>query len=102
MSPSSAPDWTRNPDVGTVAGRWEAVAAERGQWMASRSDEELGAVIYYQRLNGEPGATRLDVLIRHVVNHSTYHRGQVTAFLRNLGKTPPSTDLVLWDLIRSG
>lgn len=101
-SPTSPPDWSRTSDATTLAGRWEAVAAERGEWMAMRSDRELGAVVSYHRLNGEPGGTRLDVLIRHVVNHSTFHRGQVIAFLRSLGKTPPSTDLVLWDLLRSG
>jgi uncharacterized damage-inducible protein DinB len=101
-SPSSAPDWARNPDAAALAKSWEAVAVERGQWMAARSDEDFGAMISYRRLNGEPGSTRLDVLVRHVVNHSTYHRGQVMAFLRNLGKTPPSSDLVLWELLRTG
>jgi uncharacterized damage-inducible protein DinB len=28
------------------------------------------------------------------VNHATYHRGQLASMLRQLGKTPPSTDLV--------
>ena len=30
-------------------------------------------------------------LIQHVVNHSTYHRGQVASLLRQLGHTPPAT-----------
>lgn len=101
-SPSSAPDWMRDPGAETLATRWEAVAEERSRWMASRSDEDVEGVISYRRLGGEPGSNRLDVLVRHVVNHSTYHRGQVAAFLRNLGRTPPSTDLVLWDRLRSG
>lgn len=36
------------------------------------------------------------VLLRHVVNHSTYHRGQVAAKLKRLGIEPPATDLVFW------
>ena len=32
-------------------------------------------------------------LLQHVVNHSTYHRGQVTMSLRLLGLAAPSTDL---------
>jgi uncharacterized damage-inducible protein DinB len=32
----------------------------------------------------------------HVVNHSTYHRGQVATMLRQLGKTPQSTDYLLF------
>jgi uncharacterized damage-inducible protein DinB len=31
-------------------------------------------------------------LIHHALNHSTYHRGQVTLLLRQLGHTPPFTD----------
>lgn len=92
----------QDPDAETLATRWEKVAEDRARWMASRSDEDVRGVISYRRLGGKPGSSRLDVLVRHVVNHSTYHRGQVTAFLRNLGKTPPSTDLVLWDRLRSG
>ncbi len=30
----------------------------------------------------------LDESIRHVVNHSTYHRGQVTTLIRQLGGKP--------------
>jgi uncharacterized damage-inducible protein DinB len=30
-------------------------------------------------------------LIQHVVDHSTYHRGQVASLLRQLGHTPPAT-----------
>ena len=35
-------------------------------------------------------------LMRHVVNHSTYHRGQVATQLRHLGRTPPTTDLIAY------
>jgi len=31
-----------------------------------------------------------------VVNHSTYHRGQVSTQLRQLGLTPPNTDLITY------
>jgi uncharacterized damage-inducible protein DinB len=36
------------------------------------------------------------VVLRHVVNHSTYHRGQVAAKLKRLGVEPAATDLVFW------
>lgn len=99
-SPSSAPGWMKEPKADELAERWEEVAAERARWLAARTEADVGAPLDYRRLDGEPGSTRLDVLVRHVVNHSTYHRGQVAAFLRTLGKVPPSTDLVLWDRLR--
>jgi uncharacterized damage-inducible protein DinB len=35
-------------------------------------------------------------LLRHVVNHSTYHRGQVAAKLKRFGIEPPNTDFFFW------
>jgi uncharacterized damage-inducible protein DinB len=37
-------------------------------------------------------------VLRHVVNHSTYHRGQVAAKLKRLGVEQPATDLIFWAL----
>ena len=46
-------------------------------------------------LNGQAGASRLDHMLQHVVNHGSYHRGQVTTLLRQLGAAPPAqTDLI--------
>jgi uncharacterized damage-inducible protein DinB len=34
----------------------------------------------------------LGELVQHILNHSTYHRGQIALLLRQLGHEPPSTD----------
>lgn len=34
--------------------------------------------------------------LRHLVNHGTYHRGQIAAKLKRLGVEPPATDLIFW------
>jgi uncharacterized damage-inducible protein DinB len=36
------------------------------------------------------------VVLRHVVNHSTYHRGQVASKLKRLGVEQPATDFIFW------
>jgi uncharacterized damage-inducible protein DinB len=36
------------------------------------------------------------VVLRHIVNHTTYHRGQVASKLKRLGIQQPETDLVYW------
>ena len=35
-------------------------------------------------------------VLRHIVNHSTYHRGQVASKLKRFGIEPPNTDFFWW------
>jgi uncharacterized damage-inducible protein DinB len=37
-------------------------------------------------------------VLRHVVNHTTYHRGQVASKIKKFGIQQPDTDLVYWAL----
>lgn len=80
--------------------RWEEVARDRAAFLAERTEATLAEPLRYTTFDGKPFADPLGELAVHVFNHSTYHRGQLAAFLRDLGVKPPSTDYVLW--IRSG
>ncbi|PFW71995.1 damage-inducible protein DinB [Priestia aryabhattai] len=40
--------------------------------------------------------TRLSDVVQHVVNHGTYHRGNITAMLRQLGHPGVMTDYILY------
>jgi uncharacterized damage-inducible protein DinB len=52
-------------------------------------------VLDYQLFNGAAGRSVFWHMLQHVVNHASYHRGQVTTMLRQLGAAPPkSTDLI--------
>lgn len=35
-------------------------------------------------------------MLRHIVNHSTYHRGQIASKLKRFGIEPPNTDFFFW------
>jgi uncharacterized damage-inducible protein DinB len=48
----------------------------------------LNRVIEYRLFSGEPGASVFWHMLQHVVNHASYHRGQVTTMLRQLGARP--------------
>jgi hypothetical protein len=53
------------------------------------------AIIEYRLLNGTPGRTGFWQMLQHVVNHASYHRGQITTLLRQLGAEPPkSMDMI--------
>ena len=58
-------------------------------------DQGADRVIAYRLFNGQAGETRLWHVVQHLVNHASYHRGQLTTMLRQLGARPPaSMDLV--------
>jgi uncharacterized damage-inducible protein DinB len=58
----------------------------------------LAAPFRWRNLRDEERAAPLWAVVRHVVNHATYHRGQISSMVRRLGGTPLPTDLVLWGI----
>ena len=51
---------------------------------------------FAQRLGREPVTPSLAETLLQVAMHSTYHRGQVNARLREVGIEPPLTDYIAW------
>jgi len=71
--------------------RWEA-------WSDSLSEADLARHLPFRRLNGEEAGAPVWQIVMHLVNHGTLHRGQVMGMLRQLGVTPPPTDLIAYYL----
>ena len=60
-------------------------------------DEQNGLdhAFRYAELDGQETQSVFWQSVQHVVNHAAYHRGQVTAMMRQLGNPPPdSQDLI--------
>lgn len=77
---------------------WTEVSHRQSAFIAELSEADLDRVIRYTNTAGQPFAAPLSRLLRHVVNHATYHRGQVATMLRQIGLTPPGTDLTVFYL----
>jgi uncharacterized damage-inducible protein DinB len=95
-SPTRAPDWFSNPSPPALMKALEQVEGDRLQFLLSLASEDLDKEVGYSLLDGSKGVLPLSTLFRHVMNHSTYHRGQLAAMLRRLNVTPPSTDLMIY------
>jgi len=95
-SPKALLDPAGFPTSGAIKTRWENLARERAEFLAAQTGETLSRTLTYQNLKGETLSWPLGRLMLHVVNHSTYHRGQVTTLLRQLGAQPAVTDLVYY------
>ncbi|WP_273144860.1 DinB family protein [Oceanicaulis alexandrii] len=68
-------------------------------YAATVKPEQLEDVFEYVNTRGEEKALPLGVVLTHVFNHQTHHRGQATHILRQLGVAePPSLDLLYFAL----
>ena len=95
-SPSGIPeDWDLS-SIPKIRERWREVDSETAEFLSGLTEESLGEVLHYRNTAGEPFAEPLWQLLFHVVNHSSYHRGQVTTLLRQSGLPAVSTDFVLF------
>ncbi|HLG34297.1 MAG TPA: DinB family protein [Bacteroidia bacterium] len=56
-------------------------------YVESRSEEQLMEMLDYKNVAGQPFTNCIRDIIQHVVNHATYHRGQVITMLRQVGYT---------------
>ncbi len=80
-------------DLASIRTGWDEVERERRDFLGGLSAADLDRVIEYQSLMvNRRFAYPLRHMLQHVVNHSTYHRGQLTTLLRQLGVKPCATD----------
>jgi uncharacterized damage-inducible protein DinB len=93
-SPTAAPEWATSPSAAVQRSKLREIETDRLAFLRALKDADLDRPLAYKRLNGESNSLPLGHLLRHVVNHSTYHRGQVATMIRQVGGTPASTDLL--------
>jgi uncharacterized damage-inducible protein DinB len=61
----------------------------------SKDNTFLRQTYSYRSMKGDPFEDTYEATMFHVVNHSTYHRGQLTTMLRQAGVTAlAATDLI--------
>ena len=84
------------PDVDAIASRWHEVDRDQQAFITTLTDDHLLTRLSYENLQSQQWEYWLMHMMQHVVNHSSYHRGQVVALLRQLGETPPSTDFLVF------
>ncbi len=84
------------PMLEHIRARWDEVERELAEFTAALTKESLGRSIGYVNSRGETWTYTLWQMMQHVVNHSTYHRGQVATMLRQLGAEAPATDLLVF------
>jgi len=68
-------------------------------WMSfvqAHPNQTFEEMINYQNSAGKKFENTLRQIIAHVINHSTYHRGQLATKLKEKGIQPPATDYIVY------
>jgi uncharacterized damage-inducible protein DinB len=93
-SPSSLPDLSSLNTAEALRAHWSEQESKLLGFVARLTQSDLDRVMEYKTLNFGVYQNPLWQSMQHLVNHSTYHRGQVTTLLRQLGAKPILTDLM--------
>jgi uncharacterized damage-inducible protein DinB len=89
-------DQKHHPTLAAVRKKWDEVERGMSQFLASLTEENISAVVTYKTIEGKQSSYPLWQIMQHVVNHSSYHRGQIVTMLRQLGIKPVGTDLITY------
>lgn len=96
VSPTAFPEIDL-ADLDTLRERWLELEGKVRDYLDEAGEAGLQRIIPYRLMSGKESASPLWQMVAHVVNHATYHRGQVTTLLRQLGAAPPpSTDMITY------
>jgi uncharacterized damage-inducible protein DinB len=82
------------PSLETLKKVWEDAAARTARFVSRLDDRALGKSLEYVTTEGKTHANSVQQILQHVVNHSSYHRGQIASMLRQLGGEPVNTDMI--------
>jgi len=94
---SAKPSETFKGSKDELLARFLQSAKEVKAYSESGNREFFEQVISYKTMTGEEYEQSVVNMLFHLVNHATYHRGQIVTMLRELGITNLiSTDLIVY------
>ncbi len=97
---SSQERWLARCDWNEPCPRGDLVECARllsAMWRRLLSDTHPATIMRYRDARGEPFARSVGEIARHVVNHGTFHRGQIRALAEAQGlREWPDTDLIYY------
>lgn len=90
------------PTVSAIRERWREVELGVRDYLAGLEEAALARSLVYVNIQGRTWSYPRWQCLVHLVNHGTYHRGQVATALRQLGVTPPGIDFLVYYNVRPG
>jgi uncharacterized damage-inducible protein DinB len=93
-SPAELPGAAEFPDLAVLRAAWEPHEQALIAFVGGLSQADLDGDFEYKTFKFGVLRNPLWQSVVHVVNHGTYHRGQITTLLRQFGVPTVSTDLI--------
>jgi uncharacterized damage-inducible protein DinB len=99
---ATMPKYDSWPDVTSIKKAWLDHEVRLRTFVNDEGEAGVTRVYNYKSLAGQPTSSVFWEMLVHVVNHGSYHRGQVTTLLRQLGAPPPKqTDMIAFFRMRA-
>ena len=87
----------RMPDLAAARKEWAELERSVRAVLRDLGTAGVQRTMEYKDTRGAPRSDVFSQMVQHVVNHGSYHRGQVTTMLRQLGAQPPKyMDLIVY------
>jgi uncharacterized damage-inducible protein DinB len=93
-SPASHVTGAAFPDLASVRVKLEEMDSFFIEYVSRLTPQDLERVIHYKSFAGEEFSNPIWQTLHQLTNHASYHRGQLTTLLRQLGAKPVTTDLI--------
>jgi uncharacterized damage-inducible protein DinB len=94
---SSAPSPATSREIlslESLKSHWKEYQSNLDSYFESLDDAKLNGFLSYNDLKGNRQAEPLFQQMQHLINHSSYHRGQIVTMLRQVASKPIGTDLI--------
>lgn len=83
-------------DLAALKQAWPPLMGEFAAWIRAQEETKLIERLEWCNLKGEDKSELIYKLLLHVVNHGSYHRGQVITMIKQAGGEVVSTDLLFY------
>jgi len=101
-SPTALLPADRFPDLAALRAEWSEQERKLRAYVNGLGDGGVSRIVEYKLLSGQAGASPVSQMVQHVVNHASYHRGQITTMLRQIGAEPAKPmDLIAYYRVHS-
>jgi uncharacterized damage-inducible protein DinB len=82
------------PTVEAVKNAWVAVGFETAKFLGTMTDRKLQDTFTMKTSKGDTYTHIYWQAFQHMVDHCSYHRGQIVSMMRQQGTAPPTTGLI--------